>query len=299
MDSLRSGHPVSPKQPITTGTAFAAAPVRRKQQDRAARLYDEEIHPLFGQRFADMLLAAADIKPRSAVLEVGCAAGAITAQIAHRLDAESRVVAVDASASLLELARARVRDQEHAGRRVFFRTHPIGTRLPFAEETFETVLANVSDAPLPTAMLGDYARVTKKGGQLVVASPLRGTWLEFLDIFREVLVQAGRNDALGALDAYVASLPEADGLAEMLEDAGLKSVEIEVEHWELVFRSAREFFYAPVIELGPLTQWKEIVGREVLHETFLAIKDSIDTYFAGRAFAVSVFGGRFSARKPA
>ena len=299
MTDLRSGHPVSPKEPLTTGTAFAAAPVRRKQQDRAARLYDEEIHPLFGQRFAEMVLAAAEIKPRSAVLEVGCAAGAITAQIAHKLDAESRVVAVDASAALLELARARVRDQEHVGRRVFFRTHPLGTKLPFAEETFETVLANVSDAPLPTAMLSDYARVTKKGGQLVVASPLRGTWLEFLDIFREVLVQAGRNDALGALDAYVSSLPEADSVAEMLEDLGLHAVEIEIEHWELVFRSAREFFYAPVIEHGPLTQWKEIVGREVLHETFLAIKDSIDTYFAGRAFAVSVFGGRFSARKPA
>ena len=246
-----------------------------------------------------MLLAAADIQPHSAVLEVGCAAGAVTAQIAHRLDAESRVVAVDASAALLELARARVRDQEHVGRRVFFRTHPLGTKLPFAEETFETVLANVSDAPLPTAMLSDYARVTKKGGQLVLASPLRGTWLEFLDIFREVLVHAGHNDALGSLDAYVTSLPEADGLAEMLEELGLGPVDIEVEHWELVFRSAREFFYAPVIEHGPLPQWKEIVGRDVLHETFLAIKDAIDTYFAGRAFAVSVFGGRFSTRKPA
>jgi SAM-dependent methyltransferase len=192
-----------------------------------------------------------------------------------------------------------VRDQEHVGRRVFFRTHPLGTKLPFAEETFETVLANVSDAPLPASMLSDYARVTKKGGQLVVAAPLRGTWMEFLDIFREVLVHAGRNDALGSLDAYIASLPEADGLAEMLEELGLGPVEIEVEHWELVFRSAREFFYAPVIEHGPLTQWKEIVGREVLQETFLAVKEAIDTYFAGRAFAVSVFGGRFSTRKPA
>jgi ubiquinone/menaquinone biosynthesis C-methylase UbiE len=283
---------------VTAGTAFAAAPVRRKQQDRAARLYDEEIHPLFGQRFGEMLLAAADIPPRSAILEIGCAAGAVTAQIAHRLDAESRVVAVDASAALLELARARVRDQEHVGRRVFFRTHPLGTKLPFAEETFETVLANVSDSPMPTAMLSDYVRVTKPGGQLVVASPLRGTWLEFLDIFREVLVHAGRNDALGALDAYITTLPEADGLAEMLEEAGLVNVEIEVEHWDLVFRSAREFFYAPVIEHGPLTQWKEVVGREVLQETFLAVKDAIDTYFAGRAFAVSVFGGRFTCRKP-
>jgi ubiquinone/menaquinone biosynthesis C-methylase UbiE len=272
--------------------------VRRKQQDKAARLYDEEIHPLFGQRFADMLLAAADIRPQSAVLEIGCAAGAITAQIAHRLDAESRIVAVDSSPALLELARARVRDQEHAGRRVFFRTHPPGTRLPFAEETYDTVLANVSDATLPTQMLSDYARVTKKGGQLVVAAPLRGTWMEFLDIFREVLLQSRRTEALAALDAYVAALPEADTVARQLEGCGLVGVDIEVAHWELVFRSAREFFYAPVIELGPLTQWKEIVGREGLHETFLAIKDSIDTYFAGRAFAISVFGGRFSARKP-
>jgi ubiquinone/menaquinone biosynthesis C-methylase UbiE len=298
MADLRSGHPASPKEVVTAGTAFTAAPVRRKQQDRAARLYDEEIHPLFGHRFAEMLLAAADIRPKSAVLEVGCAAGAVTAQIAHRLDAESRVVAVDASAALLELARARVRDQEHIGRRCFFRTHAVGTRLPFAEETFETVLVNHSDVPEPTAMLADYARVARPGGQVVVAAPLRGTWLEFLDIFREVLVQARRPEALTALDAYLATLPEADAMARQLEAAGLASVEIEVEHWELVFRSAREFFYAPVIEHGPLTRWKEIVGREVLHDTFMAIKDSIDTYFAGRAFAVSVFGGRFSCRRP-
>src|SRR5439155_15061348 len=116
IENLRSGQPPPPKQTPTTGTAFAAAPVRRKQQDRAARLYDEEIHPLFGQRFAEMLLAAADFRPRSAVLEVGCAAGAVTAQIAHRLDAESRIVAVDDSPALLELGRARVREEEHAGR---------------------------------------------------------------------------------------------------------------------------------------------------------------------------------------
>jgi SAM-dependent methyltransferase len=299
MKGLRSGPPASPKDALTAGTAFAAAPVRRKQQDRAARLYDEEIHPLFGARFAELLLEAAQIQAKSAVLEVGCAAGAVTAQIAHRLDAESRVVAVDGSAALLELARARVRDQEHVGRRCFFRTHPVGTRLPFAEETFETVLANVSDAPEPLAMVEDYVRVAKRGGQVVLAAPLRGTWLEFLDIFREVLVQARRPEAQAALDSYVETLPEADAVARRLESAGLGPVDIEVAHWELVFRSAREFFYAPVIEHGPLTRWKEIVGREVLHETFLAIKDAIDTYFAGRAFSVSVFGGRFSARKPA
>jgi hypothetical protein len=144
------------------------------------------------------------------------------------------------------------------------------------------VLANVSDAPLPTAMLSDYARVTKKGGQLVVASPLRGTWLEFLDIFREVLVQAGRNDALGALDAYVSSLPEADSVAEMLEDAGParggdrdRTLGAGLPQRPRVLLRARD--RARSAAPSGRRSW----GREVLHETFLAIKDSIDTYFAG------------------
>src|SRR4051812_32131096 len=86
----------SSKKPLTTETAFAAAPTRRKP-DRHARLFDEHIYPLFGQRLGDMLLAAADVRPGSSVLEVGCGSGVLTAQIAQRLDAEGRVVAVDGS----------------------------------------------------------------------------------------------------------------------------------------------------------------------------------------------------------
>jgi hypothetical protein len=140
--------------------------------------------------------------------------------------------------------------------------------------------------------------VARPGGQVVLATPLRGTWQEFLDLFREVLVDAGRLKAIDALAIHVDRMPEADTVARHLEAAGLKAVDIEVQHWELVFRSAREFFYAPIIEQGPLDRWKEVVGRESMQETFVAIKDTIDTYYSGRAFAVSVYGGRFAARKP-
>jgi ubiquinone/menaquinone biosynthesis C-methylase UbiE len=283
-------------------TAFAAAPTRvpRARQERLARLYDEQIHPLVGQRLAEMLLAAARIRPRTSVLEVACATGALTAQIAHRLDAESRVVALESSPALLDLARARVRAEEQVGRRVFFRNHAPEAKLPFAEETFDTVLGNFDLGELPEigTTVRDLARVTRPGGQVVLATPLRGTWLEFLDLFREVLVQAERLKAIDALATYVDHMPEADTVARHLESAGLTAVDIEVQHWELVFRSAREFFYAPIIEQGPLDRWKEVVGREAMQETFVAIKDTIDTYFAGRAFAVSIVAGRFSARKP-
>jgi ubiquinone/menaquinone biosynthesis C-methylase UbiE len=265
-----------------------------------ARIYDEQIHPLLGQRLGDMLLAAAHIRPRTSVLELGSATGALTVQIAHRLDAESRVVALEGSSALLELARTRVRSEEQVGRRVFFRNHPTGTKLPFAEETYDTVLANVDLCALPEigTMVRDLARVTRHGGQVVLATPLRGTWLEFFDLFREVLVQAERLKAIDALAIHIEHMPEADTVARHMESAGLIAVDIELQRWELVFRSAREFFYAPVIEQGPLDGWKEVVGREAMQETFVAIKDTIDTYFTGRAFSVSVIAGRFSARKP-
>jgi ubiquinone/menaquinone biosynthesis C-methylase UbiE len=253
-----------------------------------------------GQRLAEMMLAAAHIRPHSSVLELGCAAGALTVQIARRLDGESRVVALEGSSPLLELARGRVRAEAQLGRRVFFRNHAEGTKLPFAEENFDVVLANVDVSQLPEVgtMVRDLARVTRPGGQVVLATPLRGTWLEFLDLFREVLVEAGRLKAIDALAIYIERMPEADTVARHMESAGLTGVDIEVQHWELVFRSAREFFYAPIIEQGPLDGWKEVVGREAMQETFIAIKDTIDTYYAGRAFAVSVYGGRLSARKP-
>lgn len=300
---LRSGQP--PPRRDSEGTAFASTPTRpiRARQDRLARTFDEESYPLFAQRFGEMLLAGAELPPRSAILEVGCAAGAITAEIVHHLDADSRVVGLEASTALLDLARARVRDQEHAGRRVFFRALvPGAPRLPFAEETHETVLVNAALAGVadPMTAAADYARVVKPGGQLIVALPLRGTWFEFLDLYREVLLGARRTEALQALDAYVESMPDAETMAAKLEEVGLTGVDIEVEHWELVFRSAREFFYAPLIEHGPLARWKEIAGRgPAMQETFLAIKEAIDTYFGARAFPVSVYAGRFAARKPA
>jgi hypothetical protein len=132
-----------------------------------------------------------------------------------------------------------------------------------------------------------------------VASPLRGTWGEFLDVFRDVLVRLGRDDALASLRGYSASFPEAGGVVHQMEHAGLRPVTVQRDHWELVFRSAREFFYAPVVEFGPLARWKKIAGTgEEVQDTFLAVKQAIDTYFSSQSFSVSIEAGLFIGQKP-
>ena len=77
------------------------------------------------------------------------------------------------------------------------------------------------------------------------------------------------------------------------------NVEVTVRRWEILFRSAREFFFAPLVELGPLSRWKRIAGRgEDMQDVFFFTKEAIDTYFHGRAFPISIVGALVRGRKP-
>jgi hypothetical protein len=125
-----------------------------------------------------------------------------------------------------------------------------------------------------------------------------GTWREFLDVFSDVLVRLRQNDMVDALAAYAKTFPEPEALACQLESTGIAKVAVETTHWELVFRTGREFFYAPVIEWGPLARWKAIAGKgPAMQDTFVAVKEAIDTYFSGLAFSVSVVASLFSGVK--
>ena len=65
------------------------------------------------------------------------------------------------------------------------------------------------------------------------------------------------------------------------------------------FHAWREFFFAPVIELGPLSRWKQLVGRgEEMQDIFFFTKEAIDTYFRGTAFPVTVVGAAVKGWKP-
>ncbi len=269
------------------------------QQEKIARSYEEEVYPLLGQKQADLLTAGFTPPPCAHGLQIGCGLGTTTGELLHRLDADSRVIAVETSSALLDRARANVA-AEQLGRRIFFRAHDLDSKLPFADGGFDFALANValSDLSSPSVFRSELMRVAKPGSEIRLATLLAGTWREFLDVYADILVRLRKNDAVEALAAYKGTFPEPEELAGQLEAAGAASVAVETVRWELVFRTGREFFYAPVIELGPLARWKAIVGKgPAVQDTFLAVKGAIDAYFAGMAFGVSVYAGVFTCVK--
>lgn len=272
----------------------------RNREERLARIYDEEIYPLVARRLDELLLRGLVVPAGAQVLELGCGGGAATSELLARSDANTRIMALEDSSALLELARDRTA-RAHPGRRTFWKTHRLGDRLPFGDDHFEVTLADVTvgDVKDPAAFLSDLVRVTKPGGQVVVASLVRGSWTEFLDIFHDVLTSRGKPEPLAALEAHLQALPDGESIARALEGAGLAEVDVELDHWELLFRSARELLYAPVVEHGPLERWKEIAGKGAeMQETFLATKEAIETYFGGRTFAVTLQAAGVRGKKP-
>lgn len=264
--------------------------------ERIARVYDAEIWPAYAQRFGAMLLGALPPRPTARVVEVGCATGALTLELVRRWGDDTHVVALDEPAFLAH-ARPRLAP---AGDHVELRASSPGA-LPLADATADVALSNLAAAASedPARAVRELARVVVPGGTVAVTAPLRGTWAEFLDIFRDVLLENGPAEGAAALERHVAETPDGAAAVAWLEAAGLVDVQIAVERWEILFRSAREFFFAPLIELGPLSRWKRIAGRgEDMQDAFFFTKEAIDTYFAGAVFPATVVGAAVTGRKP-
>lgn len=270
---------------------------RSHKLEKLARIYDDQIAPVWGARFGKMLLRNLAVPERGQILDISCGTGYPLIEVLRRKGDGARVIAIDASSAMLDVARRKV----GGAKGVFFRTESPVPRLSFADDVYDLVMCNLGLPEMPSVKtaIHDFARVTKIGGEVRCTLPLEGSWQEFHDIYREVLVKHDRHEALDRLDRHVANYPTVEDCEAWLRAAGLEP-RVEVDEFSLLFRSSREFFFAPVVEYGPLAEWKAIAGSgQELQDTFWYIKEAIDAYFGDRAFQVTIKAGMLVGRKAA
>jgi ubiquinone/menaquinone biosynthesis C-methylase UbiE len=268
--------------------------------EKLARIYDDEIAPYWGMRFGKLLLRNLAVLDGSQVLDVFCGTGYPTIEILRRMPAGARLIAIDESSAMLDVVRRKVAALGPLGKNVFFRTESCVPRLSFADDVYDLVVCNLGlgDMPSIEAALSDFARVAKPGGEVRCTLPLAGTFEEFHDLYREVLVKHDKHDALDRLEGHLRRYPTFDHVERCLAAAGLTGG-VEVEEFSLLFRSSREFFFAPVIEYGPLGDWKTIAGDgQEMQDVFWYIKEAIDAYFGTGPFHVTVRAGLVIGKKP-
>lgn len=275
----------------------------RKQthkMEKLARIYDSEILPVWSHRFGRMLLRDLHIAEGSQILDVACGTGYPTTEIVRRLSNGSRLIAIDGSSAMLDIARNKV--EEMGGKNVFFRTESAVPKLSFADDVYDIVVCNLGlgEFAKPEAALIDFARVTRPGGEVRCTLPLLGSYQEFYDIYREVLTKHDKHDALARLQDHLATcLWDVDQCYDWMATAGLQDANVEIEEFTMLFRSSREFFFAPVIEYGLLPEWKQLAGKgQEMQDIFWYIKEAIDAYYAGRAFEITIKAALIRGRVP-
>jgi len=270
--------------------------------EKLAQIYDEEIAPVWGARFGKMLLRNLSVPQKGQVLDISCGTGYPTIEILRRMSEGSRLIAIDASSAMLDVARRKVADLGPLGKKgVFFRTESAVPKLSFADEVYDLVVCNLGLGEMPSleVALRDFARVAKMGAEVRCTLPLAGSFQEFHDLYREVLIKHDKHDALDRLERHIARYPTVERVEHCMKAASLDGG-LEYEEFALLFKSSREFFFAPVIEYGPLAEWKEVAGQgQEMQDVFWYIKEAIDAYWGGRPFQVTVKAGCLIGKKHA
>ena len=230
--------------------------------EKLARIYDDEIAPVWAARFGKMLLRNLEVPARGQVLDISCGTGWPTTEILRRMTDGSRLIAIDASSAMLDVARRKVSDLGPLGKKgVFFRTESAVPKLSFADDVYDLVVCNLGLDEMPSldTALRDFARVAKKGGEVRCTLPLAGTFQEFHDLYREVLIKHDKHEALDRLDRQVNRYPTIDHVERLMKQAHLVG-RLEVEEFSLLFKSSREFFFAPVYFLLPDLRFRSRLG---------------------------------------
>ena len=196
--------------------------------DAVARRYDltNDVLSLGQDRlWRRAVVDAVDPRPGERVLDLAAGTGTSSQPF---LDRGARVVPCDFSVGMLRVGKqARPHLPFVAGD---------GTRLPFADDTFDAAtisfgLRNIVD---PDAGLRELLRVTRPGGRLVVCEFSSPTWAPFRTLYIEYLMKAlpavaravsSSPDAYVYLAESIRAWPDQQALSGRLQAAGWRGVE--------------------------------------------------------------------------
>lgn len=265
---------------------------------KLAKAYEAEVRPHWEDQFVPFLLEAfpGELPPKSTLLEMGCASGRLTTEIASRLPPGCRLIAVEDNRDLLEMARKKIVGEDR--KRAFFKKEP-PDNLSFADETFDGVLCGGFPPSFNLrAALREATRLLKKDAFVLMGAPLAGSFQELLDVFREVLEKEDLDPVQEELDRHCARTPDRLTANRLLIEVGLAECRVETRDYVIGFNKGIQLLESPLVRqhclddslgLIPDRGWREGVVSGMIR--------ALDTYFPN-GIEMTIVLGRLQATKP-
>ncbi len=247
----------------------------------AAENYERYFVPVIPTPLAADLIETAAPLPKEYVLDVACGTGVLTRLAAQRVGTAGRVVGVDLTPSMLDVARS---VPAPPGTSIEWR-EANAEALPLPDESFDLVLCQlglmfVADRP---AAVREMRRVLSSGGRVAINVPGRIT--RVFDIMAEALGHHIQPDLAGFVRS-VCSLHDPSELDGLLRGAGFHDVTVETTTKTLRLPPPAEFLWQYIhatpmaalvaeadadrrekLESDVVTQWQDFVdqGSLVVH----------------------------------
>jgi SAM-dependent methyltransferase len=247
---------------------------------------------LFGELAQEMLLVGESAR----IIHLGCRTGYPDLKIYEQADGAD-IVGIDASLPALELARNKA--QVLGALRIEYRpATDDSVELEEGLYTHAMTIHPAVSADERLSLLSEMERLLCSGGQALIALPLRGSFQEIADLFREYALKHDDSEFSKAVEAALLARPSIESLSEELEQVGLGDVDVEIRQTSLTFDSGRAFVEDPVSRLLILPEVKAGIGVDDVMKPLGYVRDAIDKYWSEGKLELSLNVGCASARKP-
>jgi ubiquinone/menaquinone biosynthesis C-methylase UbiE len=245
----------------------------------------------FGDLAVEMFLGVEGAR----VAHLGCRTGYPDTDLARTVDGLT-LYGVDGSAGALEIAR-------HKGRALrvesleYLAARDLPAPLPSAVFSHAISLHPVLGGTQRGALLAEMSRLLYPGGQSLLAMPLRGSFQEIMDLFREYALKTDNGDFSRSVEEAAAGRPTIEALSEEFEVVGLGDVDVEIRHTVLQFDSGRSLLEDPVFRLLILPEIHATLGDVSLQRPMEYVRDAVDKYWSASQFELTINVGCASARR--
>jgi SAM-dependent methyltransferase len=270
-----------------------------------AAIWETFVVPRYLSLFGELALEHVVEIDQAQVVHVGCRTGYPDRGLAMKLP-NSAIVGVDASPPALALARAK--SITMSGMIAEYREGQ-GFPTPLPEQAFSHAIA-LLPPPVASPKPGEGAddagrhglftelhRLLAPSGQVLVALPMRGSFVEIADLLREFGLKFEDPALIVAVDRAAAQRPTAESLCAEVEAAGFGYAEVVVRTAKLAFSSGRELLEDPLMRLALVPEFKSGTGLTEVDRPLGYLREAIDKYWSDGTFELTVEVGCVSARR--
>lgn len=198
------------------------------QYDAVAEDYERLIAPRFAA-VAAVIAGAVKVRPADAILDIGAGTGGLARQLLPRLGPSGRLVLLDLSSAMLEVARGALSSANPSGAAVELVVGDL-TALPFDDGSFDQVVAQFTPLQDLEPGVREAARVLRPGGAMTLA--YWGPAYRELDLLNRVRARAGIDPAVP---------PEADAVTTRITAAGFETIELVERRFDATYPDARSY----------------------------------------------------------